>query len=256
MKWNPQIYNQFKDIRNQPFYDLISFITEEQQQNCIDIGCGTGEQTFILSNKLKDAQFVGIDSSEAMLSESEQFKNDRLTFQQATTEDLLNTKQKWDLIFSNAALQWSDNHQDLFPNLFSLLNPHGQAAIQMPMQSDNILNQILLTLVEEQPFKDYLGGWKRKSPMLSIDQYAAIMYDAELINLQIIQKVYPIIAQNSQDLLNFISGSALIPYLDRLQEDQKEEFITVYKKRIEQNFSKFPAIYAFKRLLLYGRKPK
>lgn len=255
MKWNPQIYNQFKDIRNQPFYDLINFITEESQQNCIDIGCGIGEQTFILSNKLKNGQFLGVDSSEAMLSESSQFKNDRLAFKIATTEDVLDTKQKWDLIFSNAALQWSDNHQTLFPDLLSLLNPNGQIAIQMPMQSDNILNQILLTLVQEQPFNDYLSGWKRESTMLSIDQYAAIMYDAGLINLQIIQKVYPIIAQSSQELLNFISGSALIPYLDKLQEDQKEEFITVYKSRIEQKFPKFPAIYAFKRLLLYGRKP-
>lgn len=255
MNWNPEIYNQFKDIRYQPFYDLIAFITPEQQQHAIDIGCGTGEQTFILANKLKTAQFIGVDSSEAMLAESKQFVHDRLSFKQAATEDVVDSKEKWDLIFSNAALQWSNQHDVLFPKLIALLNPHGQMAIQMPMQSDNVLNQILLKLVDEEPFKSYLQGWKRESPMLSIDEYATIMFHGGLTHMQIIQKVYPILAEHAQDLLDFISGSALIPYMDRLQGDQKEEFIAEYKKRIELKFSQFPAMYAFKRLLLYGRKP-
>ena len=96
---------------------------------------------------------------------------------------------------------------------------------------------------------------EKESPLLSIDEYTQIMYNAGLINIQVIQKVYPIIAQNKQELFDFISGSALIPYLDRFQDNQKEEFINAYKKRIEQKFIKFPNIYAFKRLLLYGRKP-
>lgn len=255
MNWNPEIYNQFKDIRYQPFYDLMNFITPEEHQNAIDIGCGTGEQTFILANQLKNAQFLGVDSSEAMLAESKQFVQKRLSFKQATTEDVLESKQKWDLIFSNAALQWSNQHDKLFPKLIALLNPHGQMAIQMPMQSDNVLNQLLLELVDEQPFKSYLNGWKRESPLLSIDEYATIMFHAGLTHMQIIQKVYPIIAEHAQDLLDFISGSALIPYIDRLKGDQKEEFIAEYKKRIDLKFTTFPAIYPFKRLLLYGRKP-
>ncbi|WP_400261122.1 methyltransferase [Sphingobacterium sp. SG20118] len=255
MNWNPEIYNRFKDIRYQPFYDLIELITDEKSQNCIDIGCGTGEQTFILTKKLKNSRFLGVDPSEAMLSESLQFSHDRLSFKQATTEEVLDSKRKWDLIFSNAALQWSNNHHTLFPNLLSLLLPNGQFAVQMPMQTLNILNQILLILVQEEPFKSYLKGWKKESPLLSIDEYTQIMYNAGLINIQVIQKVYPIIAQNKQELFDFISGSALIPYLDRFQDNQKEEFINAYKKRIEQKFIKFPNIYAFKRLLLYGRKP-
>lgn len=105
MNWNPEIYNRFKDIRYQPFYDLIELITDEKSQNCIDIGCGTGEQTFILTKKLKNSRFLGVDPSEAMLSESLQFSHDRLSFKQATTEEVLDSKRKWDLIFSNAALQ-------------------------------------------------------------------------------------------------------------------------------------------------------
>jgi len=66
--------------------------------------------------------------------------------------------------------------------------------------------------------------------------------------------VYPIIADDHETLFNFISGSALIPYLERLDEEQQKSFTAEFKKRIEKNFPKLPAIYAFKRILMYGRK--
>ena len=45
MPWDPEKYNQFKSIRYQPFFDLMDLISEDGLENCVDIGCGTGEQT-------------------------------------------------------------------------------------------------------------------------------------------------------------------------------------------------------------------
>lgn len=254
MPWNPEIYNKFKNIRYQPFYDLIDLIDPVDKMKAIDFGCGTGEQTFILSEKFPSATFLGIDSSAEMLEKSKELKNDRLNFKQATTEDVIASGEKWDLIFSNAALQWSDNHSELFPALISLLNKNGQFAIQMPVQNENILNQLLHQLIQEEPFKTYLKDWRRDSPVLSMDEYAQILFDGGLENIQIMTKVYPIIANDAQQLLDFISGSALIPYIEKLTEEQQQLFITTYKKRIEEAFPKFPAIYAFKRILIFGKK--
>jgi len=254
MPWNPEIYNQFKNIRYQPFFDLTENISSDGLQKAIDIGCGTGEQTHILSEKFTDTNFLGIDSSAEMLEKSSGFENERLHFKQKTIEELYDSDEKWDLIFSNAALQWSDNHKELFPKLLSLLNENGQFAVQMPVQSENILNQILFQLASEEPYKTQLQSWNRVSPVLSLDEYTKMMFDAGLKDLNISMKVYPIIADNPEKLFQFISGSALIPYLEILDEDNKKKFISEYKKRIDEKFEKFPAIYAFKRILMYGRK--
>lgn len=254
MPWNPDTYDQFKTIREQPFYDLLEFLQDPKQGRSIDLGCGTGAQTAILAEHFKEATFMGIDSSAEMLEKSKPLANARLHFRQASTEDMIRSREKWDLIFSNAALQWSDDHQNLFPQLIALLAPHGQLAVQMPIQNENLLNQILLTLVEEEPFRTYLHGWKRASPVLHMDQYAEILFRAGLADLQILQKVYPIIADDYDTLLQFISGSALIPYMERFTAAQKELFLTAFKARIVREMPQFPAIYAFKRLLLYGRK--
>ena len=254
MPWNPEIYNKFKNIRYQPFYDLAEFIEPVNGMKAIDLGCGTGEQTAILADKFKEADFLGVDSSAEMLEKSKTLATDRLHFRKATTEETLASGEKWDLIFSNAALQWSNDHATLFPELIQLLNSKGQFAVQMPVQPENKLNVILAELVDEEPFKSYLKDYKRDSPVLSIDEYAQILFDGGLEDLQILQKVYPIIANDHETLYNFISGSALIPYIERLEGEQKTLFITTYKERIAEHFPKLPAIYSFKRLLLYGRK--
>lgn len=254
MPWNPEVYNQFKNIRYQPFFDLMNLISSENLKKAIDIGCGTGEQTHILSEKFTDVEFLGIDSSAEMLAEAHQFQNSKLSFKQMLVEDLIETEEKFDLIFSNAALQWSDNHEILFPKLISLLSENGQFAVQMPIQAENVLNKILFQLASEEPFRTQLDGWNRVSPVLSIDEYAQIMFDNGLKDLSISVKVYPIIADNAEKLYQFISGSALIPYVERLDEVARENFISEYKKRIGEHFKSFPAMYAFKRLLLYGKK--
>jgi trans-aconitate methyltransferase len=254
MPWNPEIYNKFKNIRYQAFYDLADFIKPVNGMKAIDLGCGTGEQTAILSDKFREASFLGVDSSAEMLEQSKALETDRLHFRKATTEETLASGEKWDLIFSNAALQWSNDHETLFTDLIKLVNPKGQFAVQMPVQPENKLNVILSDLVDEEPFKSYLKGYKRDSPVLSIDEYAQILFDGGLEELQIQQKVYPIIANDHETLYNFISGSALIPYIERLEGEEKALFIKTYKERIAEYFPKLPAIYSFKRILLYGRK--
>jgi len=254
MPWDPEVYNQFKEIRYQPFFDLMNLISEKGLRNCIDIGCGTGEQTKILSEKIKAASFLGIDSSEEMLSQSTKYKNDRLQFKLSTIEEFAASESKWDLIFSNAALQWSEDHKELFPKLISKLNQGGQFAVQMPFQKENVLNKILLEMVQEDPFVNFLEGFIRRSPLLEIDDYAKIMFDGGLSGITIFLKVYPIIAESEHSLYNFISGSSLIPYMERLDTEKQELFKLEYTKRIISQFEKFPAIYSFKRILLYGTK--
>ncbi|MET0393193.1 MAG: methyltransferase domain-containing protein [Chitinophagaceae bacterium] len=256
MPWNPEKYNQFKKIRYQPFFDLAELITADGLEQGVDIGCGTGEQTSILAEKFEQAFFLGIDPSSEMLAKSKELESSNLHFKSTTVESFIASAQerKWDLVFSNAALQWSDGHETLFPRLIALLSDKGQLAIQMPVQKENLLNQLLFNLVQEQPFAGFLQGWKRTSPLLSMDQYAQLMFGNGLHRIQVIQKVYPIIADDAEQLFDFIAGSSLIPYLERMTGSQQALFTGEYKSRIRKVFPRFPAIYPFKRLLLYGTR--
>ncbi|MFT3680182.1 MAG: methyltransferase domain-containing protein [Ferruginibacter sp.] len=254
MPWDPGVYNQFKAIRYKPFFDLVDLITAKDMKSCVDIGCGTGEQTAILAERFKPANFTGFDASKEMLAESKKMEHENLHFELSTIEDFSNSVSNWDLVFSNAALQWSDDHPVLVPKLIAKLNPGGQFAVQMPFQKENVLNKLLLELVQGKPFVDMLDGFARHSPLLEMDDYASILFKSGLHDLDISLRVYPIIAQNAQELYNFIAGSALIPYMERLDTGGQQLLEAAFIKRIEAYFVSFPAIYSFKRILLYGVK--
>src|SRR6218665_3232941 len=148
MTWDPKKYNEFKEERSKPFEDLTSHIIDKPNLKVIDLGCGTGELTKKLSEKLNSPTVLGIDNSSEMLAKAPVQKN--LQFEEKPILAQLSDTAKWDLIFSNAALQWIDNHYELFPKIISRLNSGGQLAVQMPQQNENILNKILLNLVQEE----------------------------------------------------------------------------------------------------------
>lgn len=254
MPWNPELYDQYKDVRYKPFYDLAALIRPENDIKAIDLGCGTGEQTSILTEKLTGSTFLGIDSSAEMLEKSKKYENGNLHFKLQSIENAAESGQKWNLVFSNAALQWVDDHETLFPKIIGSLSPEGQLAIQIPVQNENVLNQILMQLADEEPYSSYLNHFNRSSPVLSMDEYAQILFDNGIQEIEIYQKVYPIIADDCETLYTFISGTALLPYLERLKKEQKDRFIAEFKSRIAHRFTRYPAIYAFKRILMYGRK--
>ncbi|MFW2136085.1 class I SAM-dependent methyltransferase [Chryseobacterium sp. TY4] len=145
--------------------------------SAVDLGCGTGEQTSTFAEKFSSSKFLRIDSSPEMLEQSKVFKKENSNFKISTTEAIIEDDKTSDLIFSNAALQWSDNHQKLFQKIISKLNKAGQLAMQMPYQSENKLNQILFDLAVEQAYKSQLNNWNRKSAVLSIDEYAKIFFE-------------------------------------------------------------------------------
>jgi trans-aconitate 2-methyltransferase len=194
---------------------------------------------------------LGIDNSAEMLAKAPIEEN--LQFKDKTILEQIADETKWDLIFSNAALQWIDNHYELFPKIISRIKPGGQLAIQMPQQNENILNKILFQLVQEEPFASYLKNWTRPSPVLTLDEYAKILFENGGKDLVLYEKVYPLISNKKDDFFDFISGSALTVYQERLNDQEFTALTTEFKKRIDSYFPSVPSIYAFRRLIIYAK---
>ena len=252
MPWNPDIYNQYKSERAAPFYDLLALVKPANNMQVTDLGCGTGELTRTLANKLPGALVTGIDFSKEMLAKAAALENERLCFKINTIEAQLSSNEKWDLIFSNAAIQWVDDHEHLFPRLVSALNKGGQLAVQMPAQHHNITNIILNKLADEPPFKQQLKEFKRISPVLNTDRYASILFENGAKTITVFEKIYPLILPDTFALYNWVSGTALIPYIEKLEGDSREIFVRSYQKRLDEYFKEEPVFYPFKRILIHA----
>jgi trans-aconitate 2-methyltransferase len=250
MAWNPERYNQFKSERFTPFYDLLALMKIRSGIDVIDLGCGTGELTKKLADALPDSNLLGVDSSAEMLGDSHAFAEDHLRFEHRSIEEQIALDQKYDLVFSNAAIQWVEDHETLLPKIIAMLNPGGQLLIQMPAQHHNISNRILNELAEKGPFSAALGGWNRLSPVLEIDAYSRILFDNGSKTMNVYEKIYPLVLKDSNALFEWVSGTALIPYIERLKGEMRDHFIEEYKKLLRKKFDKSPVFYPFKRIIL------
>jgi len=252
MPWDPNQYHKFQAERSAPFFDLLSLVEVRPNLKVVDLGCGTGELTRQLADSLPDSIVTGLDSSEQMLEKAGSFSSPNMIFVQGDQSQL---PDEWDLIFSNAALQWSENHAELIPYLYQRLNAGGQIAVQIPSNHNHISHQIYRETATEEPFKSILEGFQRYAPVLSIDEYARLLFDCGAENIVVFEKVYAHVLEDSDAVVEWISGTALVPYFERLGE-YKEEFIAVIRRKMRAAMPESPVFYPFRRTLFSARKPK
>jgi len=252
MPWNPDLYHKFQTQRSAPFYDLLALVEVRANLKVIDLGCGTGNLTRELADKLPNSHVTGLDSSPQMLEKAASLSTPNLVFEQGDQSTLTAA---WDLIFSNAALQWSENHVELIPYLCDKLKPGGQIAVQVPSNHNHISHQIYRQTADEDMFKFILQGFQRYAPVLPIDDYSRILFDCGAEDIVVLEKIYPHVLENADAVVEWISGTALIPYFERLGE-HKDEFIESIREKMRTAMPDSPVFYPFRRILFSARKPK
>lgn len=246
MPWNPDLYHKFRNERFAPFEDLLELINVREGLRVIDLGCGTGELTARLADHLPKSEVVGIDSSGEMLSRAEGLSRSGLSFEKKAIEDITG---QWDLVFSHAAIQWVEDHHALIPRLISLLRPGGQLVVQMPSNHEHPTHRIIEQIANEEPFRQILGGWARHSPVLKVADYAELLHRNGCADLIVFEKVYPHVLSGTDDLVEWTSGTALVPYFERLGDEHREEFLNRYRARLGALWPIGPVFYGFQRIL-------
>ncbi|MDC0744634.1 methyltransferase domain-containing protein [Polyangium mundeleinium] len=134
--WDPKQYNLFREARRRPFFDLLAQVKTAAPARVVDLGCGTGDLTLALGERWPAAEILGVDSSAAMLAEARaNHASARVGFLQA---DLARVELPGpaDVLFSNAALHWLDDHAGLLTHLAGLVASGGTLAFQIPANFD------------------------------------------------------------------------------------------------------------------------
>ena len=252
MPWDPKQYLKFQSERFAPFEDLFSLVVSRRGMRIVDLGCGTGELTALLADKIRGSDVMGIDSSPEMLRAAQPLAGRRLRFERRAIEDVAGS---WDLVFSHAALQWVEDHPALIPRVFAFVAPGGQIAVQVPSNHHHESHLFIRETAAEEPFRAALGGWSRIAPVLPIDEYAEMLYDNGAPDVIVFEKIYPHVLADSDAIADWVKGTALVPYLERLPEDLREPFMTRYREKLRARWPEAPVFYPFRRTLFVAKRP-
>ncbi len=220
--WDSNQYLKFKRERTQPAADLLSHVPLEAPVKILDIGCGPGNSTQVLAQRYPNAEIIGIDSSKNMI-EAARKNCPQLEFRICDASSELETLGKdFDLVFSNACIQWIENHDRIIPYWMSVLKSGGAIAVQMPMNYDEPIQLLIQKVTGSDKWKSYFPNPRvffNLTPEEYFDLLSRVSPDFSM------WRTYYYHSMNSiQDILEWYRSTGLKPYLDVLPEDKKESF--------------------------------
>lgn len=244
--WNPTQYMMFASERTQPSIDLA--VCGACPKTIADIGCGAGNSTVVLKSAFADADIVGIDSSENMI-ERARAEHPKLRFELC---DALSLEERYDLLFSNACLQWIDNHEQVIPALMQKLNDGGMLAVQMPFNGEEPLFKLISKVSAEWGLNSSKEANGTPEPSKYYDILCGCASEFDIWET----KYYHRLA-NHRALVEFVKGSRLRPYLDQLSDEDGKAFeaeIEEHAKALYPVMADGKVILGFRRLFFTAKK--
>jgi trans-aconitate 2-methyltransferase len=249
--WDPAQYLRFSGLRMRPALDLIGRIDHDAPSRIWDLGCGHGAPTRVLADRWPDARITGLDSSAPMLERAaDDTGNDRIEWIEGDIES-------WDpggpvdLVFSNAALHWLDDHETLFPRLVRHLAPDGVLAIQMPRNHREPSHQRLYETARSDRWADRVAHLVRDFPVHGPADYHRMLRPTA-DSLDVWETVYQQELTGDHAVANWAKGSVVRPFLDTLADDA-DDFFEDYASRLADDYPVDPdgiTLFEFRRVFI------
>jgi len=252
--WSPQQYLKFSQPRLRPALDLLERISLTDPQSIYDLGCGAGNVTAALVARWPNARTIGVDSSAQMLASAAkalpqvQWREQRL--------DEWHAEPAADLIYSNAALHWLPDHTHLFPRLLTSLAPGGVLAVQMPRNFDAPSHRLLAQTALSPPWRHKLETLVRPAPVAAPEVYYSLLAPFAR-SLDIWETEYLQALSGEDPVKEWTRGTALIPFLERLEPFEQVQFESEYAQRLRSAYPRRAdgtTLFPFRRLFIILQK--
>jgi trans-aconitate 2-methyltransferase len=236
--WDAGQYLRFANERTQPALDLVGRINlpspaRPQNLRIVDLGCGPGNSTAILKARWPEAQVSGLDSDADMLATAGR-EHPGIAFAAADITEW-RPDRPYDLVFSNAALQWVGDHERLLPRLLDAVAEGGALAVQMPRNHDFATHALMRRVAAEGPWAERLAGARAPSPVQPPEFY----YDClapRSARFLIWETNYIQIMDGAEAIVSWLMGTGLRPFLARLTADEQPLFLDRYKALLADAF--------------------
>lgn len=253
MIWDPEQYLKFVDARQRPAVDLVARLDGLTPRRIVDLGCGAGNITALLHERWPLAQICGVDRDQAMLRKAAATAPE-ISWQHAEIADWQATAAV-DLIFSNAALHWLDDHQRLFVRLLGELAADGVLAVQMPANFAQPAHRTLRELAAETRWQRVLAE-ARLGSVLAADEYHCLL-SAHCHEVDVWETTYWQQLRGDDAVVEWMKGTTLRPYLNRLDAVAAVDFLAAYRQRVAEAYpvrADGSVLFPFRRLFLVARR--
>ena len=275
-RWDPGQYHRFTDHRLRPALELLDRVPITGASIVYDLGCGSGNVTWVIAERFAGARVAGVEISSEMLAKAAEPPS-RIEWIQADIAGW-EPERAPELIYSNAALHWIDDHAALFPRLFGFVAPGGCLAVQMPL-SFSMPSHVLMceTLANGGVNGSRLGDEAlsaavvRKWVLDAGEYYDLLAPEAASVDVWDPQSPpqRPSTSSGSKAMIRcsnalapstssgWVKATGLRPILNGLDGDDCARFVEVYRERLRRKYPRRAdghTLYPFRRLFMVATR--
>ncbi|MET7691909.1 trans-aconitate 2-methyltransferase [Streptomyces sp. NPDC005483] len=239
--WDPAQYLRHADHRARPFTDLLARVPDLPGERPLiaDLGCGPGNVTALLAARWPTARITGYDNSAEMLDKAQveyagpTSGGGRLDFAHADVRTWT-PSQPYDLIVSNATLQWVPGHVERFADWIAGLAPGGTLAFQVPGNFDSPSHRLMRELAGSMGLAQTL---RHDDAVLGPEAYLAKLADLGC-EVDAWETTYVHLLQGEDPVLDWVKGTGLRPVLAALADDPeaRAEFLAAYRAALREAY--------------------
>ncbi len=222
--WDPGLYHKYRGLRLRPAMDLLRGVGPLPEGEVFDLGCGSGAAGPAL--KALGRRLTGVDLSEAMLEKASATG----CYDALDHADI----SQWApaapaaLIYSNASLQWVNDHETLLERLVGHLAPGGTLAVQVPHQNNAPSHRLWLTMVDEL-FPDAVDPDAIPGVMLPAEYHRLLspLGTVTLWETEYYQELTP--EGDGHPVRRFTESTFARPVLNALEPDEQARLVAAYE---------------------------
>ncbi|MER5505890.1 trans-aconitate 2-methyltransferase [Streptomyces sp. NPDC002766] len=263
--WDPAQYLRHADHRARPFADLLARVPDppSAEPAVADLGCGPGNVTVLLAERWPTARITGYDNSPEMLDRAVTEHGGptpgggRLDFAHADVRTWAPAR-PYDLIVSNATLQWIPGHAERFGEWIAGLAPGGTFAFQVPGNFSAPSHRLMREIARSPRFADRLADLLRHddavlAPQAYLERLTSLGCEADVW-----ETTYMHLLTGEDPVLDWVKGTGLRPVLTALADDPeaREEFLAEYRTALREAYpaTAYGTPFPFRRIFAVARK--
>ncbi|MBD8870665.1 methyltransferase domain-containing protein [Nocardioides donggukensis] len=251
--WDPGLYCEYAGERGRPFVDLVQRIAAEDPETVLDLGCGPGNLTRLLTSRWPGAAVSGLDSSPEMI-EAARAADDRIVWEVGDLRTWAGEPHRVDVVVSNATLQWVPGHLDLLGPLLDNITPTGWLAFQVPGNVDEPSHTLRQEIAEQDRYAAHLAGVAVPSshdPATYLERLVELGCEVDAW-----ETTYLHVLTGEDPVFTWVSGTGARPTLQALPEPLRTEFATELRERLRAAYPAGPqgVVMPFRRVFVVAHK--
>jgi trans-aconitate 2-methyltransferase len=227
-QWDAEEYRASSSNQKKWALELLSKLDLGGSERVLDIGCGDGEITAAIAQRVPRGSAVGIDSSRDMVDLAvthyppERCPNISFVLKDAREIDF---DEEFDAVFSNACLHWVIDHRSVLTGIRRCLKPSGRLLLQMGGKGNAVTVLEAIDAVLKMPrWVGHFEGFCFPYAFYGPDDYrpwlAALGFQADRVELLPKDMVH-----EGEKAFAAWLRTTWLPYTERVPEPLREEFI-------------------------------